>query len=127
MSRTEDQKTSFKKKFGYPCRHCSQILATSWARSEHELIHIQMSIQCSDCDKSFSNHGNLSRHRKAKHSPLASDSEEKVETRSTTVDKCVGTLYCINGEKLCCGECQQEYELGQETEYWQHISAHNIM
>lgn len=107
---------------GYQCDFCPTILSTPWAKTEHELIHINIRLQCDDCDKTFSNRGNLSRHRSKNHKK-----KKKKENQHDKiyVEKQINTLYSFDGKRLHCGECMRMYTLSEEEAYWAHIEEHN--
>lgn len=95
----------------YACRMCPMVFNTLWSKNEHELTHMNIRIQCPDCEKDFSNRSNLSRHKREAHSKVF------VSTK-------VGTLYSFDGTKHHCGECSSVYDSKNEDAYWDHIQEH---
>lgn len=110
MSRTHQIKDKEVPATSLACSFCQKKFRTVWGKSEHELKHLNMRIQCSDCDKTFSNRGNLSRHKKTHTKTFASVQ--------------VGTLYSFDGARFHCGECSVIYEHSEEDAYWVHIGTH---
>lgn len=95
----------------YSCVMCKASFSTAWAKSEHELIHMRVRIQCPDCEKTYSNRSNLSRHRAAEHTKIVTSTK-------------IGTLYSFDGKKFHCGECSSIYKESEEDAYWDHIQKH---
>lgn len=95
----------------FRCDRCNKAFLTRHAKQEHELIHLNIRIQCDQCEKDFSNHSNLLRHKNQYHSKTYQSSK-------------VGTLYSTDGSQLFCGECGSVYGVGESDKYLKHIGKH---
>lgn len=99
------------RKFGYSCSFCPKVFCTSWSKSEHELSHINVRVQCSECEKSFTSRGGLSRHRIKEH-------------KKKFVSVQIGTLYSRDDSHYHCGECARVFQIEESDVYLKHLGEH---